>query len=76
LLGLAAVVLQPAFSGPFISDDHLYVNHPFTAELSLANLAAILDPFGPAKLHTANYEPLHLLLHALGRNQRTYADRQ
>jgi tetratricopeptide (TPR) repeat protein len=67
LLGLAAVVLQPAFSGPFISDDHLYVNHPFTAELSLANLAAILDPFGPAKLHTANYEPLHLLLHALGR---------
>jgi hypothetical protein len=67
LLGLAAAVLQPAFSGPFISDDHLYVNHPFTAELSAAKLAAILDPFGPAKLHTANYEPVHLLLHALGR---------
>ncbi len=66
-LGLAVATLQPALSGPFISDDHLYVNHPHTAELSVANLVAILDPFGPAKLHTANYEPVHLLLHALGR---------
>jgi tetratricopeptide (TPR) repeat protein len=67
LLGLAVAVLQPALSGPFISDDHLYVDHPYTAELSASTLAAILDPFGPAKLHTANYEPVHLLLHALGR---------
>ena len=66
-LGLAVAILQPALSGPFVSDDHLYVNHPYTAELSVANLVAILDPFGPAKLHTANYEPVHLLLHALGR---------
>jgi len=64
---LAAAVLWPAFAGPFVSDDHLYANHPHTAELSLANLVAVLDPFGPAKLHTANYEPVHLLLHALER---------
>ncbi len=67
MLGLALAILQPALSGPFLSDDHLYVNHPYTAELSLGNLAATLDPLGPAKLHTANYEPVHLLLHALGR---------
>jgi tetratricopeptide (TPR) repeat protein len=67
LLGLAVAILQPALSGPFVSDDHLYVNHPYTAELSVATLAEILDPLGPAKLHTANYEPVHLLLHALGR---------
>jgi tetratricopeptide (TPR) repeat protein len=66
-LGLAVATLQPALSGPFVSDDHLYASHPYTAELSVANLVAILDPFGPAKLHTANYEPVHLLLHALER---------
>ena len=64
---LAAAVLWPALNGPFVSDDHLYANHPYTAELSLANARAIFDPFGPAKLHTANYEPVHLWLHALER---------
>jgi len=66
-LGLAVAILEPALSGPFVSDDYLYANHPYTAELSVANVVAILDPFGPAKLHTANYEPVHLLLHAVGR---------
>jgi tetratricopeptide (TPR) repeat protein len=64
---LALAILQPALSGPFVSDDHLYSNHPYTQELSLANLVAIFDPFGPAKLYTANYEPVHLGLHALAR---------
>jgi tetratricopeptide (TPR) repeat protein len=64
---LALALLLPALSGPFVSDDHLYSNHPYTAELSLANALAILDPFGAAKLHTANYEPLHLFLHAAER---------
>jgi tetratricopeptide (TPR) repeat protein len=66
-VALALAILQPALSGPFVSDDHLYANHPYTAELSLANAVAILDPFGPAKLHTANYEPVHLGLQALER---------
>ncbi len=64
---LALAILQPALAGPFVSDDHLYVNHPYTSELSVANAVAILDPFGPAKLHTANYEPVHLWLQALER---------
>jgi tetratricopeptide (TPR) repeat protein len=64
---LALAILQPALSGPFVSDDHLYSNHPYTQDLSLANLVAIFDPFGPAKLYTANYEPIHLVLHALAR---------
>jgi tetratricopeptide (TPR) repeat protein len=64
---LAVAILQPALAGPFVSDDQLYANHPYTRQLSLENLLAILDPFGPAKLHTANYEPVHLWLHALER---------
>lgn len=71
-LGLAVAILQPALSGPLISDDHLYANHPYAGELSVANLVAIFDPFGPAKLYTANYEPVHLLLHALER--KIFAD--
>jgi tetratricopeptide (TPR) repeat protein len=66
-VALALAVLQPALSGPFVSDDHLYLGHPYTSELSLANAIAILDPFGPAKLHTANYEPVHLGLQVLER---------
>jgi hypothetical protein len=69
---LAIAILRPALAGPFISDDHLYFNHPYTTELSLANTRAILDPFGPAKLQTANYEPVHLLLQAAA--LRIFAD--
>jgi hypothetical protein len=58
-----------ALSGPFISDDIGYlVTHPYTASLSFENLVAIFDPFGPARLYTANYAPLHLLLIALERH--------
>ncbi len=66
-VALALAILQPALSGPFLSDDHLYVNHPYTSELSAAGVVGILDPFGPVKLYTANYEPVHLLLQALER---------
>jgi tetratricopeptide (TPR) repeat protein len=44
------------------------LNHPYTASLSFENLVAIFDPFGPARLYTANYAPLHLLLIALERH--------
>jgi hypothetical protein len=57
----------PALRGSFVSDDIGYVvGNPWIHELSLANVRAILDPVGPAAAHTANWAPLHLLLHAVG----------
>ncbi|RIL02585.1 MAG: hypothetical protein DCC71_16185, partial [Proteobacteria bacterium] len=62
---LAFAALQPALRGSFVSDDIGYVaGNPWIHELSLANLRAILHPTGPAAAHTANYAPVHLLLHA------------
>ncbi|MCX5737036.1 MAG: hypothetical protein NTZ61_00780, partial [Proteobacteria bacterium] len=69
-LGYAAIalaVLWPALHGDFVSDDIGYVvGNPWIHTLSIDNLRAILDPTGPAAAHTANYAPVHLLLHALG----------
>jgi hypothetical protein len=66
---LCLVLYWPALAGPFVSDDIAYlVTHPYTGALSPENLRAILDPWGPAKLYTANYEPVHLLLGALERH--------
>ena len=68
-LGYAAIalaVLWPALHGDFVSDDIGYVvGNPWIHTLSVANLRAILDPTGPAAAHTANYAPVHLLLHAI-----------
>jgi hypothetical protein len=67
LLGvLLFLVYGPALRGGFVSDDLGYVvGNPWVHELSLANVRAILDPTGPAAAHTANWAPLHLLLHAV-----------
>jgi len=55
-----------ALRGQFVSDDVGYFHgNPYTDELSLENVATILDPFGAASLHTGNYAPVHVLLHAL-----------
>ena len=63
---LALALYWPALEGPFVSDDFAYlVTHPYTAPLTLENVLAILDPWGPAKLHAANYAPVHLLLTAV-----------
>jgi hypothetical protein len=63
---LAFALLWPALRGSFVSDDIGYVaGNPWIHSLSVANLRAILDPSGPAAAHTANYAPVHLLLHAL-----------
>ncbi len=65
---LALLVYRAALHGPLVSDDFGYISaNPYTASLSAENLAAILDPRGEARLYTANYAPLHLLLHALER---------
>lgn len=68
-LGLGVLVLAaygPALRGAFVSDDIGYVvGNPWIHELSAANMRAILDPTGPAAAHTANWAPVHLLLHAV-----------
>ena len=66
---LATLVYAPALSGPFLSDDIAYlVTHPYTTPLDAKNVRAMFDPFGPAKLYTANYAPVHLLATALERH--------
>lgn len=63
---LALAVFSPALRGAFVSDDIGYVvGNPWIHQLSLENVRAILDPTGPAAAHTANYAPVHLLLHAV-----------
>src|SRR5690606_28665350 len=37
---------------------------PWIQSLDAAHVAAILDPTGPVAAHTANYAPVHMLLHA------------
>ena len=61
-------VYRAALHGPFLSDDFGYiVSNPYTSSLAWENLRAIADPFGPARLYTANYAPVHLLLTSLER---------
>jgi hypothetical protein len=65
-LGAALVVYQPAFDGPFVSDDIHYVsNNDYVHELSVANLLEILHPTGSATIAIVNYSPVQILLHAL-----------
>ena len=59
-------VYRGAIGGPFLSDDVPYIAaNPYVQGLSGENIAAILDPRGPTIPLTANYSPVHLLLHAL-----------
>jgi len=65
-LGAAWVVYQPAFSGPFLSDDiHYVANNEYLHEISIENFLTILDPFGPTTLAVVNYSPVQLWIHAL-----------
>ena len=65
---IALALYAPALRGPFVSDDFGYlVGDGYTERLSPANLAAIVDPRGPASFYTGNYAPVHLLLTALER---------
>ena len=64
-LGAALLVYAPALRGAFVSDDfHYLANNAWLHELSLANLRAILDPFGPTAINVVNYAPVQLLVHA------------
>ncbi|HTF35315.1 MAG TPA: hypothetical protein VK714_16650 [Myxococcota bacterium] len=63
---LALAVYWPSLRGEFLSDDYGYiVTNPYVHKLTLENLRVLLDPFGPATAYTANYAPIHLLVHAV-----------
>jgi len=63
---VALAVYAPALHGAFVSDDVGYVLwNPWVHAINAENLLAILAPTGPAAAYTANYAPVHLLLHAL-----------
>jgi hypothetical protein len=65
---IAASIYSSALTAPFMSDDFGYiVSHPYTESLDAESLREIFDPWGPAKLYTANYAPVHLLLTAIER---------
>jgi hypothetical protein len=68
-LGAALLVYEPAFQGPFLSDDNHYVeNNVYIHQLTLENLVEILDPTGPATIGVVNYSPVQLLIHAVAWN--------
>ena len=57
-----------ALTAPFVSDDIGYlVSHPYTESVDGETIREMFDPWGPAKLYTANYAPVHLLLTAIER---------
>jgi tetratricopeptide (TPR) repeat protein len=65
---LALALYWPSLAGPFLSDDLLYiVTHPWVANPSPEGVLGMLDPMGDARLETANYAPVHLLLTAAER---------
>ncbi len=70
-IGFAVVTASlygSVLSAPFVSDDYGYiVSHPYTEALDAESLREIFDPWSPAKLYTANYAPVHLLLTAVER---------
>lgn len=64
-LGALMVVYAPALDGPFVSDDlHYVAANAYVHGLSLENVWAILQPYGPATVAVVNYSPVQLLLHA------------
>jgi hypothetical protein len=65
-LGVALIAYEPALTGAFVSDDHHYVSdNAYVHELSLENIAVILDPLGDATHAVVNYTPVHLMIHAV-----------
>jgi hypothetical protein len=60
-------VYEPAFSGPFISDDRLYiVKNPYVRKFEPSMLPRLFDPAGDAvHFSTGNYAPVHILAHAV-----------
>jgi hypothetical protein len=65
-LGAALQVYGPALDGPFLSDDFHYVaENTYVHDLTLDNVAVLLDPTGTVAIDIVNYSPVQLLVHAL-----------
>lgn len=66
--GIASWVYEPALRGPLVSDDLIIlVDRPWMEELTLQNVVEIIDPRGEPVLATANWAPVHLLVHLVQR---------
>ena len=67
LAGISLWVYRAALSGPFISDDQLYVaGNPFVTAPGWESLRTFLDPTGPGRLYSVgNYAPAHMAAHML-----------
>jgi tetratricopeptide (TPR) repeat protein len=67
LAGISLWIYRAALTGPFISDDHLYVaNNPFVTAPGWTSLRTLLDPTGPGRLYSVgNYAPAHMAAHML-----------
>lgn len=64
--GLAWNLYAPVMQGGFVSDDWVViVTNPYVQDLSVENVAAIVDPYGPPVAYAMNYSPVHLLFHAV-----------
>ena len=62
---VAASLYGSVLTAPFVSDDYGYiVSHPDTESVDSESVRKIFDPWGTAKLYSANYAPVHLLLDA------------
>lgn len=62
---LLLALYAPALRGEFVSDDYGFVvNNPWVREPSLEHVVALFDPWGDAAEFSANWAPVHLLLHA------------
>jgi protein O-mannosyl-transferase len=65
-LAASLAIFAPAFPGPFVSDDNLYIAlNPYVRNGSLADVRAVLDPRSDVTLMVANWAPVHLLSHML-----------
>ncbi len=62
--GLA--LFREALDGPFLSDDiGIVATNPYIRDLSWSRVGSLLNPWGAPALYSANWAPLHLLVHAL-----------
>jgi fatty acid desaturase len=60
---VAASLYGSVLTAAFVSDDYGYiVSHPDTESRDSESVREIFDPWGMAKLYTANYAPVHLFL--------------
>lgn len=67
LVAVTLWIYRASLSGPFISDDQLYISgNPFVRAPGVASLWAFVDPTGPGLEYAyGNYSPIHMAAHML-----------